>query len=582
MSLSRSLSFLVLLAILLGQVPSAMSDDGLDYGAALGKSLMFFEAQRSGKLPTDRRVWWRGDSALDDGFLQGVDLVGGYYDAGDHVKFGLPMAFSLTMLSWGAIEGSKEITGLNQMGNTLDAIRWGTDYLIKAHPQPNLLWAQVGDGSSDHYCWERPEDMTTSREAYEIDQEHPGSDVAAETAAALAAAALAFRLHNSSYSDLLLVHAKQDELLWAATWLYKASGDESYLKYTINNAASMGGTGYSAQEFSWDTKYAGLQVLLSEVLMDNPKSQYASVLKQYREKAEYFICSCLKKNDGYDVPRTPGGLLYLQQWNNMQYVSSASFLLAVYSSYLTAANLQITCPKARLQPQELLNFAKSQADYILGKNPKSISYLVGYGPNYPTHVHHRGASIAPKSVLQSDVGCVQGFDTWYHRPQPNPNIVHGALVGGPDKNDGFSDERSNYEQTEPTLSAAAPLIGLFSKLYKAYGGPGNSSTDHRQPYTGPASAAPVEFLHSITSSWNQGKVTFYHHQVIIKNVSQKPITYLKVHLENLTGSIWGLNPTKEKSIYELPPHQVLSPSSQYMFVYVQGGPQAKITVLSCY
>jgi len=75
-------------------------------------------------------------------FLQ-VDLVGGYYDAGDHVKFGLPMAYSVTMLAWGAIEFSKEITDLNQMGHTLWAIKWGTDYFIKAHPQPNVLWGQV-------------------------------------------------------------------------------------------------------------------------------------------------------------------------------------------------------------------------------------------------------------------------------------------------------------------------------------------------------------------------------------------------------------------------------------------------------
>lgn len=72
-----------------------------------------------------------------------VDLVGGYYDAGDHVKFGLPMAFTVTMLSWGVIDFRKEITDLDQMGHTLWAIRWGTDYFMKAHPQPNVLWAQV-------------------------------------------------------------------------------------------------------------------------------------------------------------------------------------------------------------------------------------------------------------------------------------------------------------------------------------------------------------------------------------------------------------------------------------------------------
>lgn len=67
----------------------------------------------------------------------------------------------------------------------------------------------MGDGASDHSCWERAEDMTTSRAAYKIDEQHPGSDLAAETAAALAAAAITFKPYNSSYSSLLLVHAQQ-------------------------------------------------------------------------------------------------------------------------------------------------------------------------------------------------------------------------------------------------------------------------------------------------------------------------------------------------------------------------------------
>ncbi|KAE9445214.1 hypothetical protein C3L33_22888, partial [Rhododendron williamsianum] len=101
-----------------------------------------------------------------------VDLVGGYYDAGDNVKFGLPMAFTITMLSWSV----------------------------------------VGDGDSDHYCWQRPEDMTTSRQAYRIDANHPGSDLAGETAAAMAAASIVFSHSNPSYANELLTHAQQIEL----------------------------------------------------------------------------------------------------------------------------------------------------------------------------------------------------------------------------------------------------------------------------------------------------------------------------------------------------------------------------------
>ena len=68
---------------------------------------------------------------------------------------------------------------------------------------------QVGDGDTDHYCWQRPEDMTTSRQAYKVDRDHPGSDVAGETAAALAAASMAFRDTNPHYAHLLLHHAQQ-------------------------------------------------------------------------------------------------------------------------------------------------------------------------------------------------------------------------------------------------------------------------------------------------------------------------------------------------------------------------------------
>lgn len=46
----------------------------------LGLSWLFYEAQRSGKLPTTNRVPWRGDSHLDD------RVPGGLYDAGDHLK----------------------------------------------------------------------------------------------------------------------------------------------------------------------------------------------------------------------------------------------------------------------------------------------------------------------------------------------------------------------------------------------------------------------------------------------------------------------------------------------------------------
>lgn len=70
-------------------------------------------------------------------------MVGGYYDAGDHVKFGLPMAFTITMLSWSVIEFKEQITASGELKHALEAIKWGTDYFIKAHSSANVLWAEV-------------------------------------------------------------------------------------------------------------------------------------------------------------------------------------------------------------------------------------------------------------------------------------------------------------------------------------------------------------------------------------------------------------------------------------------------------
>lgn len=46
-----------------------------NYDEALSKAILFFEGQRSGKLPRNQRVKWRGDSALSDGRLAGVMAV---------------------------------------------------------------------------------------------------------------------------------------------------------------------------------------------------------------------------------------------------------------------------------------------------------------------------------------------------------------------------------------------------------------------------------------------------------------------------------------------------------------------------
>ena len=114
-----------------------------NYNEVLQKSILFYEAQRSGKLPENNRIAWRGDSALGDKGNGGEDLTGGWYDAGDFVKFGFPMAFSTTLLSWGIIEFPESYSSSGQMQNVLNSIKWPLDYFIKAHVNADEFYGQV-------------------------------------------------------------------------------------------------------------------------------------------------------------------------------------------------------------------------------------------------------------------------------------------------------------------------------------------------------------------------------------------------------------------------------------------------------
>lgn len=109
-------------------------------------------------------------------------------------------------------------------------------------------------------------------------------------------------------------------------------------------------------------------------------------------------------------------------------------------------------------------------DYILGDNPRATSYMVGYGSNYPQQVHHRASSIVSVKVNPSFVTCRGGYATWYSRKASDPNLLTGAVVGGPDAYDNFADERDNYEQTEPATYNNAPLLGLLARLHGGHSG----------------------------------------------------------------------------------------------------------------
>ena len=209
-----------------------------------------------------------------------------------------------------------------------------------------------------------------SRPAYTIDTNSPGSDLAAETAAAMAAGSIAFRNTDQTYADILLTHAKElyqfaeqyrkkysdsitdarnyymsssynDELVWGAAWLYKSTQDNSYLQKAEQYFTQFG-TGNTGWAFSWDEKNAGAQMLLYEL---TGKSVYKVAIER---SLDAWL------SPGGSVPHTPKGLAWRIQWGPTRYAANTAFL-----ALLAADN--------GLKVNDYRQFGEKQINYMLGK-----------------------------------------------------------------------------------------------------------------------------------------------------------------------------------------------------------------------
>jgi endoglucanase len=464
----------LLTALISPLLPIASAAPAFNYAEALQKSVWFYDAQRSGRLSADNRVSWRGDSALRDGSDVGLDLSGGFYDAGDHVKFGLPFAFSMSMLAWGAVENRDAYAGSGQLRPLMSNLRWGTDWIIKAHPSPNVVYGQVGAGDPDHAWWGSAEVMTMARPSYKVDTSCPGSDLAGEYAATMASSSIVFKETDPAYAATLLTHAKQlfsfadtyrgkysdcitdaakfynswsgyqDELVWGAIWLYRATGDAAYLAKAKTEYLKLSTEPQSPERsyrwtLAWDDKSYGAYILLATLTGE----------QTYISDANRWLDYWTTGYNGNRIRYSPGGEAVLDTWGSLRYAANTAFAALVYSDWLS------TRDSARARTYH--DFGARQINYALGDNPRNSSYVIGFGANPPRNPHHRTAHGAWADTIQD--------------PVISRHTLYGALVGGPKTNDdAYTDSRSDYVMNEVALDYNAAFTGALARLYKEYGG----------------------------------------------------------------------------------------------------------------
>ncbi|KAI0921378.1 hypothetical protein AcW2_006371 [Taiwanofungus camphoratus] len=485
---------------------STGSGVNVQWSTLLGNLLYFYEEQRSGKLPSTNRVSWRNDSALGDGQDVGLDLTGGYYDAGDYIKYTFPLSFSLMSICWGAMDNGRGYDLANQTTYLDDMLRWGLDWLVKAHPSPNTLFVQVGAADLDNTYWGGDQDIPTPRPSYQINNTSPGTDAAAQASAAFAACSALYSNHslassssspaslqNTSYASTLLTHAQQlyefatnatggertyqtsvpavseayassgygDDLAIAALFLalaslpsdstnssspssasaYYADAESAYSRFNLGTQMVPG----QEQVFNWDSKTPGAVVLGAQITQVYPNviGPGNMTLNKWQTVAEnYFDGIVNATGRGF---LTSGGLLYYPGDSDEESLNpalNAAMLMARYASTGVASN--------QTKANVYLSFAKGQLNYILGKNPMTVPYVVGQHPNSPQNPHSALATGASPADIDN-INTVPAHEAY---------VLYGGVVGGPDAHDRFWDLRGDWAQGEVALDYNAPLLTL--------------------------------------------------------------------------------------------------------------------------
>ncbi|KAI9323762.1 Six-hairpin glycosidase-like protein [Dichotomocladium elegans] len=455
-----------LFAVLLLYLASSARAQNSHYSALLNDSLHFYHAQRSGRLLASNPVPWRHDSALNDGSDNHVDLLGGYYDAGDYLKFTMPLAHTLTLVAWGVLEWGDGYALAKKTDAVLDMLKWGTDWLIKAHPSDSLLFVQVGDGNVDHNYWGPDTNIPGPRPSYFIDQSHPGTDVASLTAAAFASTSILFERINATYSDVLVHHAEAlyafaetatpwqvytersvpasveyyggthyaSHLVLGALWLYRATANATYLDKASNYYHMLQLSTNPVAVYDWSDQTGAVYILGAAI--DPSTVAYKTAALNY--------LNAIIDGTGNPCRYTPGGLLWCGAYsdtNSLVIATDIAFLALMYDTTVAKSVTHFT------------TFGISQINYLLGQNPMQLlktPYVVGVHHNAPRNPHHAGAS----GGLD-----IENIDT---SPPHEKYVLYGAVVGGPDKNDMFFDERSDWSQTEVALDYNAPAQSLFA------------------------------------------------------------------------------------------------------------------------
>ena len=432
---------------------SAASYD--NYAKLLQYSMYFYDGNMCGSdVDTASQFSWRGSCHGSD------EVDGGFHDAGDHVKFGLPAGYTASTLGWGYYEFKDSYDALGQTAHLQALTNRFCDF-FKASTKLSgdtvtSFCYQVGVGQADHDVWCSPESQNDQslRTAYWTSDD--ASDIAAEYAAALAVNYINFgNAEDLKYAKALYNYSIKtnkancpeaanfynsydyyDDQAWAAGWLYLATNDSTYSSFlnkfmNDTNAGKSGQSGCKWGVYStmcWNNVSLGAAILQSEITGD---------AMDWAKVTTYLNGKCTSESTYYCE----------SDWGSARYNTALQMAALATTKYSAKSGMDYS------------SWCKAQMGMILGNNPKNVNFVVGMDSNSAKYPHHRAAS------------GYQSFDEMKGKTDysSNGHTLVGALVGGPaDSNFTYTDSINDYQANEVALDYNAGLVGAAAGLYSIY------------------------------------------------------------------------------------------------------------------
>jgi len=284
------------------------------------------------------------------------------------------------------------------------------------------------------------------------------SDIAGRFAASLAMMNYAYKKYDAAYAADCLTAAKaiydigknrygqsgdtggkgyysqdgrsDDDMALAGVELYKVTGDDYYINKTT------GAQKWMAIENKW--QFCSYYVLSFPNVFDLALYDYypyASTTDNDPSTVDTAIVTkaeCIEwlKMDVLGSGLNKTGDIYGRMWEYNW--GTCRYIMGVAATACMAYDLDKTDTK-------LLNIARDQMNWVLGRNQFGMSFVVGnkadgWLTRYPQHPHHRAANPDGKNVPELPIYAA--------------TELTGATIGGPSAHTKFSDAWDDYTSTE--------------------------------------------------------------------------------------------------------------------------------------